>query len=96
MDDKELDFSPEKGNGAFASAHDGWAFRISQFARLYADRMGLNAVKLAATMWGDWGYDTKLKRAVNSVMWIVAVIIFQNAATMPTDTALEPNLDLRL
>ena len=29
-------FSPERGNVAFGSAYDGWAFRIDQFAEMYA------------------------------------------------------------
>ena len=29
-------FAPERGNVAFGSAHDGWAFHIPQFAKLYA------------------------------------------------------------
>lgn len=29
-------FAPERGNVAFGSAHDGWAFHIPQFAQLYA------------------------------------------------------------
>ena len=65
VDEKELDFSPEKGNVAFASAHDGWAFRTSQFAPLCASKLGVNPDKLAGILWGDWAYDSKTKRAVN-------------------------------
>lgn len=37
-EDKEDEqvFSPERGNVAFGSAYDGWAFRIDQFAEMYA------------------------------------------------------------
>lgn len=35
-EEDEQAFSPERGNVAFGSAHDGWAFRIDQFAELYA------------------------------------------------------------
>ena len=62
IDDKEQDFSPEKGNVAFASAHDGWAFRISKFAEHYAPRMGVKAEKLNNVLWGDWALDSKTKR----------------------------------
>lgn len=64
VDEQEFDFSPEKGNVAFASAHDGWAFQIRQFANLYAEKMGVKAEKLEPIMWGDWTYDSKSKRAV--------------------------------
>ena len=35
-EEEEQEFSPEKGNVAFASAYDGWAFRLCQFAEMYA------------------------------------------------------------
>ena len=35
-DDEAQELSPAKGNVAFGSAYDGWAFRIGQFAELYA------------------------------------------------------------
>jgi translation elongation factor EF-G len=35
-EEEEQAFSPERGNVAFGSAHDGWAFRIDQFAEMYA------------------------------------------------------------
>lgn len=62
--EEEMDFSPEKGNVAFASAHDGWAFRVDQFAKMHAPKMGIKPEKLASIMWGDWAYDAKTKRAV--------------------------------
>lgn len=31
-EEEEQAFSPERGNVAFGSAYDGWAFRIDQFA----------------------------------------------------------------
>ena len=40
MADAEDVFSVERGNVAFASAMDGWAFRPEQFARLYAEKLG--------------------------------------------------------
>lgn len=33
-------FAPEHGNVAFASAVDGWAFRLDNFAKLYAKKFG--------------------------------------------------------
>ena len=57
-------FVPESGNVAFASAHDGWAFRPYQFAELHAAKMGLKPEKLVTILWGSWWYDAKTKRAV--------------------------------
>ncbi len=35
-EEEEQAFSPERGNVVFGSAYDGWAFRINQFAEMYA------------------------------------------------------------
>ena len=57
-------FAPEKGNVAFASAADGWAFRVGQFAALYAAKMGANQEALGRAMWGDFAFQAKAKRIV--------------------------------
>lgn len=36
-------FSPEKGNVAFASAIDCWAFNLTGFSRILAQKFGMNA-----------------------------------------------------
>ena len=61
-DDAELELSPEKGNVAFASAADGWAFRTGQFAALYAAKLGVSAAGLQRALWGDFRLDAKAKR----------------------------------
>ena len=63
-DGEEPVFAPEKGNVAFASAADGWAFHVGQFAALYAAKMGANPRALARAMWGDFAYQAKSKRIV--------------------------------
>lgn len=63
-EDEEDMFSPSKGNVAFASAHDGWAFRPSQFAEMYAAKLGCKAAALERAMWGDYAFQPKLKRIV--------------------------------
>ena len=45
-EDEEDAFRPETGNVAFASAGDGWAFTVGQFATLYAAKMGGNPAAL--------------------------------------------------
>ena len=61
----EYYFSPEKGNVIFASAIDGWAFRTSQFARIYAKKLGINEAKLGDYLWGAYYLDPKQKTVVN-------------------------------
>ncbi|GAB4820198.1 hypothetical protein N2152v2_007244 [Parachlorella kessleri] len=63
-EEEEQEFSPEKGNVAFASAYDGWAFRISQFAEMYAAKMGCKASALERALWGEYAYQAKTKRIV--------------------------------
>ena len=50
-DDEEeaQELSPAKGNVAFGSAYDGWAFRIGQFAELYAGAHAANGALESAS-----------------------------------------------
>lgn len=64
-DDSSLYFDPANGTVLFASAIDGWAFRISRFAQLYAAKLGMSEPNLNRCLWGDWYLDPKLKRVVN-------------------------------
>ncbi|TPX19145.1 Cytoplasmic GTPase/eEF2-like protein (ribosomal bioproteinsis), partial [Coccidioides immitis] len=38
-EDEDIYFAPDRGNVLFASAIDGWAFRLGKFARLYAEKL---------------------------------------------------------
>eukprot|EP00983_Pelagomonas_calceolata_P039162 1137061-Pelagomonas_calceolata.AAC.9 len=38
--EEEDAFSPARCDVAFGSAHDGWAFRLDQFAAMYAQKLG--------------------------------------------------------
>src|ERR1700761_4361663 len=40
QDDDDLYFSPDRGNVIFASAIDGWAFRVNNFAHIFSSRVG--------------------------------------------------------
>lgn len=63
-DDEDLYFAPEQGNVIFASAIDGWAFRISQFAQIHAARLGIKESNLRKVLWGDFYLDPKTKRVL--------------------------------
>jgi ribosome assembly protein 1 len=63
-DDKDLYFSPERGNVIFASAIDGWAFRTKDFARIFASKFGFNPNILGRFLWGDFFWDSKVKRVI--------------------------------
>ncbi|KAI8819560.1 uncharacterized protein EV422DRAFT_97212 [Fimicolochytrium jonesii] len=63
-DDSMLYFSPDAGNVIFASAIDGWAFRIEQFAQIYSAKLGIKEQLLRKCLWGDYFLDPKTRRVV--------------------------------
>ena len=58
-------FSIARGNVAFGSAIDGWAFRPEAFADLFAEKLGCSAAALCKAFSGDWYYHPKTKRIVS-------------------------------
>lgn len=44
---------PAKGNVAFGSGLMGWAFSLTQFARIYASRFGVEESKMMEKLWGE-------------------------------------------
>lgn len=64
-DDEDLYFAPERGNVVFASAIDGWGFRIGKFAQLYAQKLGIKEGNLRRVLWGDYYLDPKTKRVIS-------------------------------
>ncbi|XP_026287014.1 elongation factor-like GTPase 1 isoform X1 [Frankliniella occidentalis] len=62
VDDEDLYFSPEKGNVVFASAVDGWGFRVTDFAKVLSAKMGISEIVLNKTLWGDFYLNSKTKR----------------------------------
>lgn len=53
-DDSHVYFSPDRANVIFTSAVDGWGFRVSDFADLWAERMKLPKEGLLKALWGDY------------------------------------------
>lgn len=64
-DDEDIYFAPEKGNVIFASAIDGWGFRIAKFAQLYAAKLGMKEANLRRVLWGDFFLDPKTKKVIS-------------------------------
>lgn len=64
-DDEDLYFAPDRGNVVFASAIDGWGFRIGKFAQLYASKLGIREANFRRVLWGDFYLDGKTKRVIN-------------------------------
>ncbi|WPT16578.1 Elongation factor-like GTPase 1 [Picochlorum sp. SENEW3] len=63
-EDEEDYFSPEKGNVAFGSAFDGWAFNVQQFAKIYSKKLQCKAEPLHKALWGNYSFSAKSKRIV--------------------------------
>eukprot|EP00871_Galdieria_phlegrea_P002044 jgi/Galph1/2840/GphlegSOOS_G1500.1 len=64
IESDEYSFSPLSGNVAFASAIDGWAFRISDFVDIYAKKFNMKKQVLQYTLWGEYYYHSKQKKIV--------------------------------
>lgn len=64
-DDEDIYFAPEKGNVIFASAIDGWGFRVGRFAQLYAAKLGFKEANLRRVLWGDFFLDPKTKKVIS-------------------------------
>lgn len=63
-DDEDLYFAPERNNVIFASAIDGWAFSIGQFASIYEKKLGIKRSILQKILWGDFYLDPKTKKVL--------------------------------
>lgn len=57
-------YSPEKGNVAFASAYENWAFTLDSFAPRIAKQFGMNPRALKNFLWGKYYYLQKEKKIV--------------------------------
>jgi ribosome assembly protein 1 len=65
-DDEDLYFAPEKNNVIFASAIDGWAFTVRQFASLYEKKLGIKRNAMEKVLWGDFYLDPKTKKVLGT------------------------------
>ena len=63
-DDEDLYFAPEQNNVIFASAIDGWAFTVGQFAAIYEKKLGIKRSVLKRVLWGDFYLDPKTKKVL--------------------------------
>ena len=64
-DDEDIYFAPDRGNVIFASALDGWGFRVGKFAQLYAQKLGIKEANLKRVLWGDYFLDPKTKKVIS-------------------------------
>ena len=57
---------PSTGNVGFGSGLHGWAFSLKQFAEMYADKFGIEPIKLMKNLWGDRFFNPKTKKWTNA------------------------------
>ncbi|GKV37036.1 hypothetical protein SLEP1_g45105 [Rubroshorea leprosula] len=56
---------PEKGTVAFSAGLHGWAFTLSNFAKMYASRFGVDESKMMERLWGENFFDPATKKWTN-------------------------------
>ncbi|TFK91934.1 translation elongation factor 2 [Polyporus arcularius HHB13444] len=99
-DDEDIYFAPEKGNVVFASAIDGWGFRIGKFAHMYAVKLKIKEANLRTVLWGDFYLDPKTKRVIShkhlrgrSLKPLFVQFVLDNIWAVYDAVSLNPNPD---
>lgn len=58
----DIQVDPSKGNVAFGSGKDQYAFTLTKFARLYSKKFGISQDKMMNKLWGDNYFDAAGKK----------------------------------
>ncbi|GJM93178.1 hypothetical protein PR202_ga09711 [Eleusine coracana subsp. coracana] len=53
---------PEKGTVAFSAGLHGWAFTLTNFAKMYASKFGVDESKMMERLWGENFFDPSTKK----------------------------------
>eukprot|EP00270_Netrium_digitus_P011688 TRINITY_DN372_c0_g1_i2.p1 TRINITY_DN372_c0_g1~~TRINITY_DN372_c0_g1_i2.p1 ORF type:complete len:860 (-),score=274.97 TRINITY_DN372_c0_g1_i2:458-2989(-) len=53
---------PEKGTVAFSAGLHGWAFTLTTFAKMYADKFKVDSAKMMERLWGENFFDPATKK----------------------------------
>ncbi|KAK9275653.1 hypothetical protein L1049_022920 [Liquidambar formosana] len=53
---------PEKGTVAFSAGLHGWAFTLTNFAKMYASKFGVDEAKMMERLWGENYFDPATKK----------------------------------
>ncbi|KAG2600568.1 hypothetical protein PVAP13_5KG527914 [Panicum virgatum] len=53
---------PEKGTVAFSAGLHGWAFTLTNFAKMYASKFGVDETKMMERLWGENFFDPATKK----------------------------------
>ncbi|KAF5832095.1 elongation factor 2 [Dunaliella salina] len=58
----DLQVYPEKGSVCFSAGLHGWAFTLTNFARMYASKFGIDEDKMMQRLWGEQFFDPATKK----------------------------------
>ncbi|KAF5190676.1 Elongation factor [Thalictrum thalictroides] len=58
----DVQFDPVKGNVAFSAGLYGWAFTLTNFAKMYASKIGVEETKMMQRLWGENFFDPATKK----------------------------------
>lgn len=53
---------PDMGNVCFSAGLHGWAFTLTTFAKLYAQKFGIDEDRMMKKLWGDNFFDPATKK----------------------------------
>ncbi|KAF3582855.1 hypothetical protein DY000_02035377 [Brassica cretica] len=53
---------PEKGTVAFSAGLHGWAFTLTNFAKMYASKFGVDETKMMERLWGENFFDPATRK----------------------------------
>jgi len=70
----QLFFDPGRGNVVFASAVDGWACTVDDFAALHYAKLELPRALLRRAMWGEYYYKPKVSREEEGGKAVIATV----------------------
>ena len=58
----DISFEPSKGNVAFGSGKDQWAFTLNTFARIYSKKFKVSEEQMMEKLWGENYYNPETKK----------------------------------
>ncbi|KAL0325784.1 UNVERIFIED_CONTAM: Elongation factor 2 [Sesamum radiatum] len=61
---------PEKGTVAFSAGLHGWAFTLTNFAKMYASKFGVDEAKMMERLWGENFFDPATKKWTSKKYWL--------------------------
>jgi len=81
----DVTVDPRKGNVSFGSGKQGWAFTLTVFARIFAEKMQKEPASLMARLWGENFFDVEAKKFTDRPISVSGKSLVRYAVTMIFD-----------